>query len=92
MDLGAAMSVYGQLTRLEHSCVQPGLWLIEGHQVRKLPHKNATSINPRGIQWLVVRLNGGGNIVSSSGLRTHPTFADAVDTITDHIDKGCDCP
>lgn len=83
------MSAYG-LARLEHRCVEPGLWMIEGHQVRRLPGKSRTERNPGGRQWVVIRLNGG-NIEGYPG-RIHPTFESAVETIADHVDKGCDCP
>lgn len=80
------------LSRLEHSCIQPGLWLIEGHQVRRLPNRYTTQANPRGIRWVVIRLKGGNLPNDNRGGVTFPTFADAVDALADHVDKGCDCP
>lgn len=85
------MTTYG-LSRLEHRCVQPGLWEIEGHQVRKLPNRRSTSRNPRGVQWVIVRVNGGGNVPDERNGLTYPTFGDAVDRLADHIEQGCDCP
>lgn len=84
------MSAYG-LSRLEHSCIQPGMWQIEGHQVRRLPNRRATSRNPRGVQWVIVRLNGNGNVLDGHS-STYPTFGDAVDRLADHVEQGCDCP
>lgn len=37
------------LSRMEARCEQPGLWLIEGYQVRR---------NARG-RWIIPKINGG---------------------------------
>lgn len=81
------MSAYG-LAKLEHSCIQPGLWLIEGHHVSRLPNRVKTQANPNGIRWVVIQ-SGGQTAIETD---THPTFEDAVARLADHIDKGCDCP
>jgi hypothetical protein len=68
---------------LERGCIEPGLWLVEGHQVRKVP-------GSRG-PWLVIRLRGGQD--PRDPIAMTRTFREALEGLVDHLNaaQGCDC-
>lgn len=68
---------------LERGCIEPGLWLVEGHQVRKVTGSKGP--------WLVVRLRGGQD--PREQIATTRTFREALGKLVDHLnaDQGCDC-
>lgn len=58
---------------LEMSCKEQGLWLVEGHQVRKVPGR-------RG-EWLVIEIEGG-------QVAAARYFEEALDALIDHLNDG----
>lgn len=73
----------------ERSCIRPGSWVVEAHQVKRLPTKSKTQSNPSGVRWVILPYKGETAISNS----TYPTFRLALEALYDHMgERGCQCP
>lgn len=80
----------GGIDTLEKRCIEPGLWEVEGHQVRRIRPSRARGATSRWIDegeqppfqaWLVVEVGGGHVAVVRK-------FSDALGVLFDHLDNG----
>lgn len=83
------MTVEG-VAGFERSCIRPGLWMVEGHQVKRIDRRGPrNSGSSSGTRWIILPYKGGTSISNS----TYPTFRLALEALYNHMgERGCQCP
>jgi hypothetical protein len=70
--------------RLENACIEPGLWLVEGHQVQRVRTREGRKLKTR---W-VVRFPDPVNPHRNTHVRYVDTLNEAFDMIADMLHQG----